>query len=872
MKFSPVSIAVCLTGEYASFPFERVYQSTHQNLVGSLNADLFATVPMSNKTINGILFNEMNALAVGVSDPEYGCSNNADEDFSLRKQEEECFNLIKKHEAVYGKQYDFIVKADSDHVWLKAVNLFALFGKASSIDVSRDESIVATSRQNADVTLGYYSQVCDAIDRHEPVSTFSEHLQANKLEMFNGYYPAIHHRLAKSQIDCRGYEGPRVFGPSVDDCVAFVYSTNAIVWNYARVSLPQGIPKKALVPSKIIHQTNKAPTTNPELLGYQNTWTDHNPGWTIKFYDDAQAAEFVKTEAAEYFKAYMQIKEPVVRADFFRYIVLYKSGGLYSDVDTECLAPLKQTAELTVGMEADFASYSDAIARTYSRQIQVLQWTLMARSAGHPIFKAACDSIKGFVERGVFQDFKNWYGHDRAVLEFSGPGLWTDMVLSYITRYGMKDVALLPQIRWGSLDQVASEGTEVLHHFRGSWKIRNLQSNGTISTPVPSPQPTAAPTPSPTRDTPFYCGEGYEASETEPFTCVLSDTDCDTDCAEQNCLFISSPRLPTRNRRRLSRDLQAGPDCPAGYTYDVAARVCKDVDECLGGACSFEGGFCVDYDAPFRFKCGCNLNMGYSSAFIPEGSSLIVHDDEVVPAIAETVMKESGEAQEYVVPAFFRVSECVKVDTVGPSTPTSSPVGTDTTEVDEEKACTGSTFGRTCSFGETCELVSIAGGDTIPVCLCIPGWEKIFNDPVTSLRGCQHIDKCNSDDWNDCSEGADCYDDFPGTSEPVRCVCTGPVGFDGGGEDCRQVCPPGFAVAAGNKCLAKRPGAAFSSSTNTCAFRECPFASGFVLTAGGVCERATSPDCDLACVAAACPGTFVPGDGSVLSQNICIIN
>jgi hypothetical protein len=92
-----------------------------------------------------------------------------------------------------------------------------------------------------------------------------------------------------------------------------------------------------------------------------------------------------------------------------------------------------------------------------------------------------CDSITAYTEDPeLFGKFVEWYGHDRAVLEFSGPGLWTDVVLSYmdLTRVfhwkDVGDVTILPSENWGfrgsRFDLPKHEDVHVLHDFEGSWK------------------------------------------------------------------------------------------------------------------------------------------------------------------------------------------------------------------------------------------------------------------------------------------------------------------------------------------------------------------------------------------------------------------
>lgn len=58
---------------------------------------------------------------------------------------------------------------------------------------------------------------------------------------------------------------------------------------------------------------------------------------------------------------FQDLQDPILRADFIRYLVLLGDGGVFSDLDTECLVPVedwvaqdyKGMANLVVGVEYD---------------------------------------------------------------------------------------------------------------------------------------------------------------------------------------------------------------------------------------------------------------------------------------------------------------------------------------------------------------------------------------------------------------------------------------------------------------------------------------------------------------------------------------
>lgn len=107
----------------------------------------------------------------------------------------------------------------------------------------------------------------------------------------------------------------------------------------------------------------------------RQTWVRLNPGWEVKLWDDAKCIEFVRQEFPEYFAAYTGLAKNVERADFFRYLVVLRYGGVYADIDTECTQPLDETIRpvdaLLVGWEGEEPSWERLMNRHFARYRQV---------------------------------------------------------------------------------------------------------------------------------------------------------------------------------------------------------------------------------------------------------------------------------------------------------------------------------------------------------------------------------------------------------------------------------------------------------------------------------------------------------------------
>lgn len=206
-----------------------------------------------------------------------------------------------------------------------------------------------------------------------------------------------------------------------------------------------------LIP-RVVHQTAKSfDALSTDIHALRETWVRLNPGWEVKLWDDARCKEFVKKEFPEYLAAYSGLAKNVERADFFRYLVVLRYGGVYADIDTECTQPLEEILlpmdTLVVGWEGEEPSWERLMNRHFARYrqvcsphpsdpvfmqspgnheiacIQVQQW-FFAAAPGHPALRRVCDHIAAHF-RHKFSEYSNV-----DTLERTGPGAWTDAVLS----------------------------------------------------------------------------------------------------------------------------------------------------------------------------------------------------------------------------------------------------------------------------------------------------------------------------------------------------------------------------------------------------------------------------------------------------------
>ncbi|RKD91694.1 glycosyltransferase family 32 protein [Mangrovibacterium diazotrophicum] len=90
---------------------------------------------------------------------------------------------------------------------------------------------------------------------------------------------------------------------------------------------------------KIIHQTWKDEQIPGEWIPYVDKVKRLNSGWTYKLWTDEAMQKFVEDEFPDFLERYLGFSRNVMRADAFRYLIMYKIGGVYLDLDYEVLKP-----------------------------------------------------------------------------------------------------------------------------------------------------------------------------------------------------------------------------------------------------------------------------------------------------------------------------------------------------------------------------------------------------------------------------------------------------------------------------------------------------------------------------------------------------
>lgn len=136
------------------------------------------------------------------------------------------------------------------------------------------------------------------------------------------------------------------------------------------VTLPDTFPR-------LIFQTWKSKSTLPSNYRYwRQTFVDHNPECRVLLWDDADNRAFIADRYPWALPLYDGYPREIFRADAVRFFFLFEFGGMYADMDTECLRPILPSASsgevvlCRMGGDASFAhSIPNAIMASHSGQL-----------------------------------------------------------------------------------------------------------------------------------------------------------------------------------------------------------------------------------------------------------------------------------------------------------------------------------------------------------------------------------------------------------------------------------------------------------------------------------------------------------------------
>jgi len=219
---------------------------------------------------------------------------------------------------------------------------------------------------------------------------------------------------------------------------------------------------------KIIHQTWKSVKLPEHFQILADTWKEYQPDWQFMLWTDEMNRDFIKTNYPDFLNIYDNYSSNIERIDAIRYFLLYHYGGVYIDLDFECLQNIEELLadeDCVLGLEP-----KEHCERFGTEKI--ISNAFMAASPLHSFFKRLCAVLSN----------EEHHGSKAGVLTTTGPFMLTK------TYDGLKDQAgikLLPshllypitieearEVINGTNDEKLEakiQNSYGIHYFWGTW-------------------------------------------------------------------------------------------------------------------------------------------------------------------------------------------------------------------------------------------------------------------------------------------------------------------------------------------------------------------------------------------------------------------
>jgi hypothetical protein len=192
-------------------------------------------------------------------------------------------------------------------------------------------------------------------------------------------------------------------------------------------------PKRAGIPNRLIHIfcPKQGQTDGMPLLCRASRASAEklNPDFRCELFGRKEMNEFVRTEFPEYEEVFHSFARPIQQFDFFRYLAVYRLGGIYLDLDIFLARGLKPLTKFSCVFP-----FEELTVNTYLRRRLGIDWELgnyaFGAEAGHPFIKAVIENcVRAQRDPGwgmeLLRDIPAPFREQFYVTNTTGPGMVT---------------------------------------------------------------------------------------------------------------------------------------------------------------------------------------------------------------------------------------------------------------------------------------------------------------------------------------------------------------------------------------------------------------------------------------------------------------
>ncbi len=170
-----------------------------------------------------------------------------------------------------------------------------------------------------------------------------------------------------------------------------------------------------------IWQTYKTTNLPMSALEAHSTWVSLNREFSCHVFDDLDIELYMQQHwPSSFLTCFRALPIGAMKADLWRYLILASEGGVYSDIDSVCLLPIRHWPLTESGHMLLLDLDCD--------QSQFCQWTLAA-TPNHPAMQYVCYYVLSqWQKQGLLIDTDGKIN----VLNTTGPKIFTRAIKSYL--------------------------------------------------------------------------------------------------------------------------------------------------------------------------------------------------------------------------------------------------------------------------------------------------------------------------------------------------------------------------------------------------------------------------------------------------------
>jgi hypothetical protein len=236
---------------------------------------------------------------------------------------------------------------------------------------------------------------------------------------------------------------------------------------------------------RVVHQIWETSQIPEEWRGCVQSWREHHPDWDYKLWTAEEREALVAEQYPDFINTYRNYSYAIQRADAARYLILHTYGGVYADLDLECLRPIDRLLE-----GWSFVLGAMPLETSVGHRTRLVANAFIAATAGHPLLAQVIETLKRSDPRITTH---------AEVSESTGPAFLTHVLLSYqesdlcvlephvLYPFAKHSAELTPILRRETgythvRGELVRRGSYAIHYSWTSW-ARNLA--GDLNNPDP---------------------------------------------------------------------------------------------------------------------------------------------------------------------------------------------------------------------------------------------------------------------------------------------------------------------------------------------------------------------------------------------------